>query len=127
MRQPIQHDLSSQCASPFNMIHHNNALPHSTLSGALFLISKCMTVMPQPPYSPVLTPCESFLFQKVKSAVKEHHFEFTEDIQRKETQVLNDIPQGVFQESYKQWQHCWKRCVQAQGMYFEVDHIVVDE
>ena len=42
-------------------------------------------------------------------------------------QAWNDIPQTVFQECYKQWQHHWKRCVQAQGMYFEGDHIVVDE
>jgi len=61
---------------------HHNALAHSTLSVAPFLKSKCITVMPQPPYSPDLEPCESFLFQKVKSAVKGHHFEFTEDIQR---------------------------------------------
>ena len=84
-------------------------------------------VMLQPPYSPDLAPCDFFLFQKVKSAVKGHHFESTEDIQRSVTQVLNDIPQKVFQECYKQWQHHWKRCVQAQGTYFEGDHIVVDE
>jgi len=63
-------------------------------------------VMPQPPYSPDFAPCESFLFQKLKLAVKGHHFEFTEDIQRNVTQVLNDIPQGVFQECYKQRHVC---------------------
>jgi len=83
--------------------------------------------MLQPPYSPDLTPCDFFLFQKVKSAVKGHHFESIEDIQRAVTQALNDIPQNAFQEYYKQWQHQLKRCVQAQGMYFEGDHIVVDE
>jgi len=42
-------------------------------------------------------------------------------------QALNNKPQTAFQEYYKQWQHHWKRCVQTQGMYFEGDHIVVDE
>jgi hypothetical protein len=74
---------------------HLNALAHSTFSVAPFLISKCITVMPQPPYSPDLAPCKSFLFQKVTSAVKGHHFEFTEDNHRNVTQVLNDTPQGV--------------------------------
>jgi hypothetical protein len=32
------------------------------------------------------------LFQKVKTALKGHHFESTEDIQRSVTQVLNEIP-----------------------------------
>jgi len=36
-------------------------------------------------------------------------------------------PTSCVQECYKEWQHCWKRCVQAQGMYFEGDHIVADE
>jgi hypothetical protein len=83
--------------------------------------------MPQPPYSPALAPCDFFSFQNVNSAVKGHHFESTEDIQKTVTQVLNGIPQTVFQECYKQWQHRWKGCVQAQGMYFEGDHIVVNK
>jgi hypothetical protein len=80
--------------------------------------------MPQPPYSPDLATCDFCLFQKVMTALKGHHFESTQDIQRAVTQVLNDITQ---RECYKQWQHRWKRCVQAQGMYFEGDRILVDE
>jgi len=48
-------------------------------------------------------------------------------IQRSVTHALRDIPQTAFQECYKQWQHRWNRYVQAQGMYFKGDHIVVDE
>ena len=83
--------------------------------------------MLQPPSSPDLAPCDFFLFQKVKSTVKGHHFESTEDIQSSVTQASNNIPQNAFQECYKEWQHRWKRCVQAQRMYFEGDHILVDE
>jgi transposase len=79
-----------------------------------------------PPYSPDLAPCDLFLFQTVKTALNRCHFESTEDIQRSVTQVLNDIPQNVFQECYKQWQHLWKRRMQAQGMYIEGGHTVVD-
>jgi hypothetical protein len=64
---------------------------------------------------------------KIKSALKGHHFESTEDIQRSVMQVLNDILQNAFQKYYKQWQHRWKRCVKAKGVYFEGDHTVVDE
>jgi hypothetical protein len=69
----------------------------------------------------------SFYFNKVKTALKGHHFESTKDIQRSVTQVLNDIPQNTFQECYKQWQHLLKGRGQAQGMYFEGEHIVFDE
>jgi len=59
--------------------------------------------------------------------VKGHHFESTENIQRSVRQALNYIPQNAFQECYKEWQYRWKRCVQAQGMYLEGDHILGDE
>ena len=83
--------------------------------------------MPQPPFSPDLMPCDFFLCQKAKSALKRHHFETTEDIQGSVTQALNNIPQAAFQEFYKQWQNRWKTRVQAQGMYFEGGRILADE
>jgi hypothetical protein len=83
--------------------------------------------MLQAPYLPDLATCDFCLFQKVKTAFKGHHFGSTEDIQRSVTQVLNDIPQNAFQECYRQRQHRWKTCAQAQGMKFEGDHIVVHE
>ena len=56
-----------------------------------------------------------------------HHFESTENIQKSVTRALKYITQNAFQECYKEWQPRWKRCVQAQGMYFESDYILVDE
>jgi len=109
------------------ILYHDNAPAHLAFSVAQFLTSKGIMVMPQPPYSPDLAPCDFFLFQKTKLALKRHHFESTENIQRSLTQALNDIPQAAFQECYKQWQHRWKTWAQAQGMYFEGDRILVDE
>jgi len=83
--------------------------------------------MPQPPYSADFGPYDFFLLQKVKSAMKGQHFKSTEDIQRAITQTSKNIPQTAFQECCKQWQYNWKSCVQAQGMYFNGNHIVVDE
>jgi len=87
------------------MLLHDNAPAHAAFSVAQFLTSKGITVMPQPPYSPDLAPCDFLSFKKTKSAMKGHHFQSTEDIQRSVTQALNDIHQAAFQECYKQWQH----------------------
>jgi len=84
------------------ILHHDNAPAHAAFSVVQFLTSKGITVMLQPPYSPDLVPCDFFLFKKAKSAMKGHHFESTEDIQRSVTQALNNIPQAAFQECYKQ-------------------------
>ena len=59
---------------------------------AQFVTSKCITVMPQPPFSPNLAPRNFFLFRKVKSAVKGHHSESSEDTQTAGVQALKDIP-----------------------------------
>ena len=107
------------------ILHHDNAPAHAAFSVVQFLTSKGITVMLQLPFSPDLMPCD-FLFEKAKLAMKGHHFEATEHVQRSVTQTLNDIPRAAFQKCYKQWHHCWKTCVQAQGMYFEGDRIFVD-
>jgi hypothetical protein len=96
-------------------------------ASAQFLTSKCITVMPQNPYSPDITPCDLLIFQKLKTGLKGQHFESKKDIQQSVTQVLNDAQQNTFQQCYKQWQHRWNTFVQAQGMCFEGGHIVGDE
>jgi len=52
-------------------LHHDNAAAHAAFSVAKFLTSKGITVMPQSPYSPDLAPCDFFLFEKAKSAMKD--------------------------------------------------------
>jgi hypothetical protein len=69
------------------------------------LTSKCITVMLKTSYSPDLSTCDFFLFQKFKTALKGQHFKSTVEVQKTVTQILNDIPQNVFRECYKQRQH----------------------
>jgi hypothetical protein len=45
-----------------------------------FLEEQKMAVMPHPPYSPDLAPCDFFLFQKMKLKLKGHRFDITEEI-----------------------------------------------
>jgi hypothetical protein len=45
------------------ILHHDNAPAHAALSVVQFLTSKCIMVMPQPPYSLDLVPFDLFLFQ----------------------------------------------------------------
>ena len=39
-----------------------------------FLVEKNIPVVPQPPYSPDLSPCDFFLFPRLKNHLKGHHF-----------------------------------------------------
>ena len=45
---------------------HDNARPHTALSVSRFLTKHNVTVLPHPPYSPDLSPCDFFLFPRLK-------------------------------------------------------------
>ncbi|KAL4126684.1 hypothetical protein QTP88_010893 [Uroleucon formosanum] len=85
------------------ILHHDNAPCHRAFSVMQFLTSKNITVLPQPPYSPDMSPY----------------------IQTSVTRVFQELPVNNFQKSYENWKKRWTQCVTAQGEYFEGDHIDV--
>ena len=62
-----------------------------------FLAEKCIPVVPQPPYSPDLSPCNFFLFQKLNFYLKGRHFRTVENIEKSVTVQLKAIPVSDFQ------------------------------
>ncbi|GFS68743.1 uncharacterized protein TNCV_1959461 [Trichonephila clavipes] len=62
-----------------------------------FLGSKNIPVAPHPPYSPDLSPCDFFLFPKLKNHLKGHHFGTLENIQTAVTDQQKAIPISEFQ------------------------------
>ena len=61
-------------------LHHDNASAHTSLVVRQFLTSKNITVIPHPPHSPDLAPCDFFLFPKMKLRLKGRRFDTTEEI-----------------------------------------------
>jgi len=68
-----------------------------------FLAKNNMTVIPHPPYSPDLAPCEFFLFPKLKLRMKGRRFDTTEEIQEESQRVLHTIPKREFQGCFQAW------------------------
>lgn len=54
--------------------HHDNAPAHTTFLVTRFLVDLKVPLVPQQPYSPDVAPSD-FLFPRLKTPVKEHHFE----------------------------------------------------
>ena len=79
-----------------------------------FLAKHGTAPLQQLPYSPDLAPCDFFLFQRIKKALKGHRFEATEDIKRNSTKTLLDIPKEEFAKCFQQWQKRWAKCVAAE-------------
>ena len=78
--------------------HQLNATPHKTKKVNEFLIKKQICVMDYPPYSPDLSPCDYFLFIKLKTAIKGAFYDDVPTIQSIVTQVLKNIPKTEFKK-----------------------------
>jgi hypothetical protein len=85
-----------------------------------FLAKKGIPVVPQLPYSPDLSPCDFFLFPKLKFRLKGRHFGKVGHIEKAVTDQLKAIPVGDYQRCYEEWGRL-RRCVASQGNYFERD------
>jgi len=98
---------------------HDNAPVHWAVAVQEFLAQKQVCVLHHSPYSPDLSPCDYFLFPKLKLPLKGCLFEDVQDIQAAVTSSLRAIPQEDVQRSFQSLLDCANRCIDAQGIYFE--------
>jgi hypothetical protein len=62
-----------------------------------FWLPKNTTVIPHPPYSPDLAPCDFFLFPKIKFRLKCRRFDTIEEIQAESQELLKTLTLEDFQ------------------------------
>jgi len=82
------------------ILHQDNAPAHTALSVRKFLVTKQITVLEHPAYSPDLAPNDYFLFPKIKDILKGRHFHDIDDIRSNTTAALKAIPQNHFQKFF---------------------------
>ena len=71
-------------------------------------------MMPQPPYSPDMAPCDFFLFPKIKRTLKGRRFT-SNDIKSASLKELNAIPKIEFQNCFGDWKKRWRKCIISNG------------
>ena len=99
---------------------YTNYIPvHQAVAVQGFLARKQVCVLHHPPYSPDLSPCDYFMFPKLKLPLKGRLFEDVQDIQAAVTSSLRAIPQEDVQSSFQSLLDRATRCIDAEGMYFE--------
>jgi hypothetical protein len=82
-------------------LHHDNAPSHTSILTQQFLAKYKMAVIPHPPYSPDLAPCDFFLFPKMK--LKVCWFDTIQEIQAKSQRVLDTLTEKNFHEAFQKW------------------------
>jgi hypothetical protein len=83
------------------LLHHDSAPAHTALSVQRFLAAKNMAVVPHPPYSPYLAPCDFFLFPRMKSKLKVRRFQDVTEIQEQSLTILHAILRDQFQRCFQ--------------------------
>ena len=83
------------------ILDHDNAPGHTALSMKQFLVSKEITMLHHPPYSPNLAPCDFFLFPKLKGILKGTRLLEIEDIKINLTRHFKIIIKEEFSQCFK--------------------------
>jgi len=83
------------------IIRHDNVPANRSFKVSQFLAKNNMTVVPHPPYSPDLGPCDFFLFPKLKLRMKCRRFDTIEEIQEESQRILDTIPKRDFQGCFQ--------------------------
>jgi hypothetical protein len=78
-------------------------LAHTSLKSTEFVTNNNMVIIPHPPYSPELAPCDFALFPKLKMKLKGQHLETVSDIKRELQAVLNSIKENDFHGGFEAW------------------------
>jgi hypothetical protein len=78
-----------------------------------------MAVIPHPPYSPDLEPCNFFLFPKMKLKLIGHRFHTNEEIQAELQTVLDTLTEKGFQEAFQKRRR-WNQCLHVGGILISI-------
>jgi len=109
------------CSSGEWFLHHDNAPAHTALSVQQFLAKNNMTVIPYPPCSPDLAPCDFSLFPRMKGQIKATSSADVSEVKKKTLDFLNNISNEEFQKCFRQREKRCYKCIESKGEYFEGD------
>ena len=74
-----------------------------------------MKIVPHPPYSPDLAPCDFWLFPKLTGCL----YETTEEIKEAVTNVIDTLTLEDFDRAFQKFFERYNKCIAAGGDYFE--------
>ena len=90
------------------LVHKNHRLTIRDLTD--HFAKNSTHIVPQPPYSPDLAPCEFWLFPKLKRP-RELRFDTIEEIQAESKKALKAIPEIEFNNCFDDWKNRWHKCI----------------
>ena len=99
--------------------HHDNTPAHTYTVATAKLVELGYELLPHPPYSPDLVPCNSFLFPNLKKLLAGEKFESNEEVISATEAYFADLQKTYFSDWFKKLEHHWVKCVELKGDYVE--------
>ena len=98
---------------------HDNTPDHKSTTVQEYLKESGLDVLDHPPDSPDLSPCDIWLFPRLKEMLAGHRFESRCGIGSAVYQCLQHIPKEDYWAAFRKWVDRCEMYVDADGAYFE--------
>ena len=89
------------------------------LEGKSKLVELGYELLPHPPYSPDLAPCDFFLFPNLKKSLTGQKFESNEEVIAATETYFANLEKTYFSDGLKKLEHRWVKCIELKGDYVE--------
>lgn len=96
---------------------HDNAKPHVAIEVKNFLREEDVSVMPHPPYSPDLAPCDFWLFDYIKRNLPDQPNK--NSLFKAVSNIVENIPEKEFKKTFDRLLERMQLCIENKGEYFE--------
>ncbi len=100
------------------ILHHDNARPHKASLTAEYLDQMGVELLPHPPYSPDLSPCDFWLFKNLKKHLRGQKFASEEELDKAVLSFFDSISSQDWRQVYRKWEDRMDRCIRVLGDYF---------
>ena len=98
---------------------HDNDFSHKYEVVKSFLASEKVKILHHPPYSPALSPCDFFLFPRLKKMLSGNKYTSRSSLGSAIYQCLQQIPKEDYLFAFRDWVKRLQKCVSVKGEYFE--------
>ena len=117
----VQKEIRRKRPALFNSgqwhFHQNNEPVNNSILVTDYLIKMDINTVPQPPYSPDPTPCDFWLFPKLRGC----RYETIEEMKEAVTKVIDTLTQEDFHGAFQKLLERHNKCIAAGGDYFKGD------
>ena len=97
----------------------DNASSHTAKLTKIFLEAEGLYLLPHPPYSSDLAPCDFWLFPKLKIYLQGKEFASRQTLGTVLYQYFKTIPEEEYRSVFVKWVDRLKKCVAVGRDYFE--------